>query len=150
MLLVTQVTIAQPPRGGDMPDRKEARERIEAMAVAYITDELALTTAEAQKFWPVFNKMRDQRKQLEREKRSLIKEIEGNYESMSDGKAQEYVNKLKAVEKNISLAGYENSSDEIVAIIGAKRFLKLIKAEEDFRRKMLKEFRKRRDGNRKN
>jgi len=150
MLLITQVTIAQPPRGGDMPDRKQARERIDAMAVAYITDELALTTAEAQKFWPVFNKMREQRKQLERKKRNLIKEIEGDYESMSDSEAQDYVNKLKAVEKNISQAGYENSSDELIAIVGAKRFLKLIKAEEDFRRKMLKEFRKRRDGKRKN
>jgi len=94
--------------------------------------------------------MREQRKQLERKKRNLIKEIEGDYESMSDSEAQDYVNKLKAVEKNISQAGYENSSDELIAIVGAKRFLKLIKAEEDFRRKMLKEFRKRRDGKRKN
>lgn len=148
MLLLAQVTIAQPPRDGE-PDRKEARDRIEAMAVAYITDELSLTTQEAQKFWPIFNEMRKKRMELDRSKRKLIKEMESNFEAMTDAQAQDYVNRLKVIETGISRAGYENRSEDIIAIIGAKRFLKLIKAEEDFRRKMIKEFRKRRDSGRK-
>ncbi|HEX6916081.1 MAG TPA: hypothetical protein VF145_12620 [Chitinophagaceae bacterium] len=39
------ICTAQPPNG----------ERIEAIKTAYITKELNLTSAEAQKFWPVYN-----------------------------------------------------------------------------------------------
>ena len=35
------------------------RKKIQAMEVAYITKELNLSPEEAQKFWPVFNKYRD-------------------------------------------------------------------------------------------
>ena len=37
------------------PDKKEWKEKIKAEKVAYLTDYMDLTSAEAQKFWPVYN-----------------------------------------------------------------------------------------------
>lgn len=44
-----------PPAGGE-PNRGE---RIEALRVAFITERLNLTPAEAQNFWPVYNQYRN-------------------------------------------------------------------------------------------
>jgi hypothetical protein len=46
---------AQEEEAGNMNDQK----KIQAMEVAYITKELNLSPEEAQKFWPVFNKYRE-------------------------------------------------------------------------------------------
>ena len=37
------------------PDKKEWQEKMKAEKVAYLTDYMNLTSAEAQKFWPVYN-----------------------------------------------------------------------------------------------
>lgn len=52
---------AQPPAGGGQ-NPGDQRKRIEAMEVAYMTRELNLSSEDAQKFWPVFNKYREEMK----------------------------------------------------------------------------------------
>lgn len=51
---VTAVTVAQ----GDGPEKDGGR--IEAMKIAYLTKKLNLSTDEAQKFWPIYNKYIDE------------------------------------------------------------------------------------------
>jgi hypothetical protein len=55
---------AQPPAGGAQ-NPGDQRRRIEAMEVAYMTRELNLSSEDAQKFWPVFNKYRDEMKAVQ-------------------------------------------------------------------------------------
>ena len=38
------------------PDKEGKHEKIQALKIAFITQKLELTTEEAQKFWPLFNK----------------------------------------------------------------------------------------------
>ena len=54
-LLAYITTIAQP---GMKDSAGPGVQRLEAMHVAYLTRELALTPEEAQQFWPVYNKYR--------------------------------------------------------------------------------------------
>ena len=35
--------------------KDESRDKIKALKIAYITEQLNLTTEEAQKFWPIYN-----------------------------------------------------------------------------------------------
>jgi hypothetical protein len=51
---VTAVTVAQ----DDGPEKDGGR--IEAMKIAYLTKKLNLSTEEAQKFWPIYNKYIDE------------------------------------------------------------------------------------------
>ena len=42
----------------DLPQQEpKVREKIEAARIAYITDQLALTPEEAEKFWPIYRAM---------------------------------------------------------------------------------------------
>jgi hypothetical protein len=55
-LLILSIAHAQP--GGD------AKMRVESQRIAFITQRLSLTPAEAEKFWPVYNAHRDALKAL--------------------------------------------------------------------------------------
>ena len=66
VLGVTTVTWAQD--NGD--DGKEGGGRVQALYIAYLTRKLNLSTDEAQKFWPIFNKYMDELKNTRRESRA--------------------------------------------------------------------------------
>ncbi|EAS19910.1 conserved hypothetical protein [Flavobacteria bacterium BBFL7] len=143
-VLISTIGMAQGSEGDRDNHRRMNKEKIEALAVAYITEQLELTPDEASKFWPVFNKMREKRHELERKKKALIREMEAKIESLSDSEASKYVSKITDLDNQIHASSYEQNNAEIIKIIGAKRFLKLMKAEMDFRKKMLKEYKERR------
>ncbi|HEX5025001.1 MAG TPA: hypothetical protein VFV68_07000 [Agriterribacter sp.] len=45
-------------KGQGSPDSGNAREKIKMLEIGYLTRQLQLTTEEAEKFWPLFNKYR--------------------------------------------------------------------------------------------
>lgn len=143
-ILVGTLAVAQPPQGNAKEDRNSKKERIHALAVAYITEQLELTPNEAAQFWPVINELRDQRHQLERKKKSLIRKMDDKLETLNDQQAVAYIAQIVEIETQVHQFSYEQNSTKIIKIIGAKRFLKLMKAEADFRRKMLREYKERR------
>ena len=57
-------------------DRDSWRERIRSERVAFITEELSLTPAEAEKFWPVYNEFRDRKAEAQREIRETYKALD--------------------------------------------------------------------------
>lgn len=132
----------------DHQDRKkEMRDRIKALSIAHITKELDLTTKEAEKFWPLYNQVKDERNRLESNKKSLINKLEREFETMSESRALSYVDQMVALDQKIVATNLDYNHEEIIKVIGAKRFLKLKKAELDFRRNMINEYR---DRNRRN
>jgi hypothetical protein len=62
LLLSVLPTIAQP--GPDDPEERGGGERVQAAKVAYITSKLALTTVQAQQFWPLYNEFEAARKKI--------------------------------------------------------------------------------------
>jgi Spy/CpxP family protein refolding chaperone len=125
-------------------DRKnEMRDKIKALAVAHITKELDLNTEEAQQFWPLYNEVKDERDRLEKVKKQLIRKLESEFDDMTEKTASSYVDRMVAIDKRISGTNLIYKHDDIIKVIGAKRFLKLKKAEMDFKRKMIKEYRDR-------
>jgi hypothetical protein len=145
ILLCSFIVNAQGP--DDKQDRKhrskEMRDKIKALSIAHITKELDLTTNEAQKFWPLYNSVKDERDRLEKVKKELIKKMEGEFETMNEKQAVSYVDQMVSLDQKISATNLDYKHDEIIAVIGAKRFLKLKKAELDFRRKMIREYKER-------
>jgi hypothetical protein len=145
MLVIATLAIAQPPRDGkvDEEHRGGMNDKIKALAVAHITEQLNMDSKEAQRFWPVYNKIKGEHKQLEREKRDLLKKLEGAFDNLGEAQAQEYVSQLVKLEEKIYNSSLEARHNELIEILGAKRYLQLKKAEMDFRSKMIKEFKKR-------
>jgi hypothetical protein len=151
ILLTTFCSIGMNAQNSDHPDhqdrKKEMRDRINALSIAHITKELDLTTKEAEKFWPLYNQVKDERNRLERDKKILMNKLEREFKTMSESQAISYVDQMVALDQKIVATNLDYNHEEIIKVIGAKRFLKLKKAELDFRRKMIKEYRDRKRRN---
>ena len=107
------------------------RDKIKALAVAHITKELDLNTEQAQQFWPLYNEVKDERDRLEKVKKQLIRKLESEFDDMTEKTASSYVDRMVAIDKRISGTNLIYKHDDIIKVIGAKRFLKLKKAEMD-------------------
>ena len=121
---------------------KEKKEQIRALKIAFITDELKLTTDEATKFWPLYNNFEEKQRELKQKKiRSYMKRFESSeVEKMSEKEATTLLNQM------------ENSEDEMYQlrkkfvsnlkdVLPPVKIIKLKKVEEDFNRKLLKQYR---------
>jgi hypothetical protein len=138
LLFLSAHAIAQP--GGE-----RARERIKTLQVAYFTEQLDLTSEEAQEFWPIYNELAEERQNSERQKRQLIRNIDTDFDNLTEQEAKKHISTLQSIE--VMQANLDATySSQIVDIIGAKRYLLLKKAEQDFKKKMLEEFQKRKRG----
>lgn len=135
-LLISALTFAQ---GGKF------RDQIKASKVAFITNELNLTTTEAEKFWPLYNTFDDKQREIKKER------IKGYRNRLDDSE-----DKLTEKEAAAALAQMEKTEDELhqlrkkfiadlKAILPATKILKLKKADEDFNRKLLKQYKNKRD-----
>lgn len=120
----------------------QLRERMEAMKVAFFTQELSLTTEEAQAFWPVYNEFSDA---LARHKRSVNQKQQqmrqafmGSDDQRVEELLDEYI-ELQRGEYDISKK-YHAKFKEILPI---RKVARLYKAEKDFRARILQEIQKR-------
>jgi Spy/CpxP family protein refolding chaperone len=127
-------------------DFKEKREKIKALKVAYITDELSLTTGEAQKFWPIYNTYDDKQFNLRHQKmRSIVNKFEdGGLDKLTDKEATALVNQMEAIDEELYLIKKKFVND-LQTVISAKKIIKLKKTEDNFNRKLLKQFRGKRE-----
>jgi len=126
------------------------RERIKAYKTAYITQELDLSSKEAEEFWPVYN---DYEKNLfslrvlkVRKERDRIKN-QGGFEELSDKEAIEALDNMIQNEKEI-IKIKEKLYKDLSDVLSPVKILKLHKAEMDFNKKLLSQYKKNRGQNR--
>ena len=138
-LLMTSISFAQGFR-----DKKE---KVKALKVAYITEQLDLTTEEAQKFWPIYNTFDDKQAELRHEKmRAILDRFEpGSVEKLSEKDASTLLTQMETIEENLFTLRKKFIKD-LQGVISAKKIIKLKKAEEDFNRHLLKQMREKRKG----
>lgn len=121
---------------------KQKREQIKSLKVAFITSELDLTPEESAKFWPLYNEYDAKQNTIRRTK------MKSNLDRM---KSESFGN-LSEKDASILLTQIENSEDELhqlrkkfisnlKSVIPTIKILKLRKAEEDFNRKLLQQYR---------
>jgi Spy/CpxP family protein refolding chaperone len=121
---------------------KQKKEQIKSLKVAFITSELDLTPEESAKFWPIYNDYDAKQNTIRRTK------MKSNLDQM---KSESFGN-LSEKDAAILLTQIENSEDELhqlrkkfisnlKSVIPTIKILKLRKAEEDFNRKLLQQYR---------
>jgi Spy/CpxP family protein refolding chaperone len=121
---------------------KEKKEQIRALKIAFITDELKLTTDEATKFWPLYNNFEEKQRELKQQKiRSYMKRFEsGEVEKMSDKEATNFLNQMENTEDEMYQLRKKFVSN-LKDILPPIKIIKLKKVEEDFNRKLLQQYR---------
>ena len=138
-LLVTSLSFSQ--------GFKEKREKVKALKVAYITEQLELTTDEAQKFWPIYNAFDEKQSELRHEKmRAILDRFKpGDVEKLSEKDASNSLAQMEKIEEDLFNLKKKFIKD-LQGVISAKKIIKLKKAEEDFNRELLKQMREKRRG----
>lgn len=140
LLGAATITCAQPSQG---KNPQEKRERIEAMKIGFITEKLSLTTEEAQIFWPVYIEFQSEMHVIKKDRRESFKKSRENFDSLSDKDIEKFVDQ-QVVFKQMELDVDRKYLAEFKQVLPMKKVAQLYKAEEDFKRQLLKAAQERR------
>lgn len=120
---------------------KEREERIKTLKIAFITERLAFTESEAQKFWPIYNAFEEENNKLRRD--SYNKSKVEDFDSMTETDAKSLLDEMSSIEnKRHKLR--EKFMKDLLAVLPAKKVILLKTTEDEFNKKMFEEFKKRR------
>ena len=129
-------TAAQAQKRGD-------EEQIKALKIAFFTERLNLNSEEAAVFWPLYNEHQAQKEALRKEQRESLDAQFEKLDAVTESEARKTLDRyleLEEREEEIDKAFFQKISREFSAV----RTLELFRAERDFRRRLLQEYRKRR------
>ena len=120
---------------------KEKREQIKAMKISFLTSELDLTPSEAEKFWPLYNTYDDKQFELRHIKmKGIFKRMQNNeLDKLSEKDATALLNQIEDNEEDL----FNLRRKFIISLKGvlpSVKIIKLKKAEEDFGRKLLQQY----------
>ena len=137
LMLLPIATIAQ--------DRKD---KIETMHIAYLSQKLDLTSAEAEKFWPIYNEYKADQDKLRQQRMDNVQAVKkaGGVDNMSDAEVQ----KLITDETDLETSQLELRKEYITKFqqaIPIRKVAKFFIAEDEFKRYLLNQLRKRREQN---
>lgn len=135
MFLFTGFTSFSQDEDEEMDSTRQGK--VQQLKIAYITKELNLTAAEAEKFWPIYNEMDAKIVANRKEKRKLVKEMKENQETLKDEDFKKKINALLDYEAKETTIKKEYI-EKIAVIIGYKKSAKLINLEQQFKRELLK------------
>ncbi|CAM3278960.1 Sensor of ECF-type sigma factor [Flavobacterium longum] len=139
ILLLVTISVSTYAQPGKF---RQKMEQVKSLKVAFITSELNLTSEESAKFWPVYNAFEEKQRDLRKQKINDYVDRRDNAE----------VDKLTDKEANAILAQMEDNEEQLYqlrkkfiaslkGILPASKIIKLKKAEEDFNRKLLQQYR---------
>ncbi|MGJ8593437.1 MAG: sensor of ECF-type sigma factor [Aquaticitalea sp.] len=117
----------------------DRRERIKALKVAYLTEQLDLSKSEAEKFWPIYNAYENEeamQRRLGKEKRKAISN------NITESEAKSVLNDLIAYETERQKLKVD-FIESLIKILPAKKIIKMKIAEDEFNKKMFEEYKKR-------
>lgn len=136
-LLIAILTFTLTGLSAQEKGKNDWQDRWKAEKIAYITDAVNLTSEEAEKFWPVYNK-------CESEKKNSFKAVMDAYKALEDAiNAGKSENELKLLlDKYIDSQEFGKEIErkyvaEYRKILSDKKIAKLYIAEESFRRQQI-------------
>ena len=135
LLTTSSLAFAQRP-GGNPP----GGERIRAMKVGMITNELKLTESQAEKFWPIYNNYSDEKNEIHHQIRRLTKRPDENLSNSEIIKRQDKILELQQEELNVT----KKYRDNFLRVISAQQYSSLMAAERKFNQMLLDQLKERR------
>jgi len=118
-------------------------DKIKSLKIAFITERLSLTSEEAAVFWPVYNEHEAAIEKIRRRERTEIRNRLQNFQNISDQQIQSLMDEFLALQEernNRNIAFLKKMTN----LISARKTFLLIKAEDDFKKRLLQQIQKRR------
>ena len=148
VIVICTTSLTSFAQDGPLRERfKQKKEQVKSLKVAFITNELDLTPDEAAKFWPLYNAFEDRQQEIRKQK----------MKAFLDRKDDDSIDKLSEKEAATILSQMESTEDELYqlkkkfianlkGVLPATKILKLKKAEEEFSKKLLQQYRDKKIG----
>ena len=133
LLLGTFMLQAQP----DMPPDND---KIKALRVAFLTQELDLSPEQAQVFWPVYNEFHKELRGLKEERKNILMGIDE--QELSEGELEKRIQRGFDLEEEIVALRIEYH-EKFKSILSLQKIADLYAAELHFQRRVLEELHKR-------
>ncbi|WP_274475718.1 Spy/CpxP family protein refolding chaperone [Mangrovimonas aestuarii] len=128
-LLITATSFAQ-----------SKKDRINSLKVAFITERLDLSEKEAQQFWPIYNAFKEQNNQLREQMHEKRKTVD--VDALTEAEAEALLSEMEAME-NKKRTLHSNLVKDLKKVLPSKKIVLLFKAEDEFKRKMFEEYKRR-------
>ena len=139
LLLITAMILAftWSAQGQEKGKRNDWQDRIKAEKIAYLTDAMDLTSAEAEKFWPVYNRAEAETRACWKLVMEAYRALEASIESGKDDKEiKDLLDKyLDAREKGDGIE--RKYTTEYRKILSNDKIARLYIGEENFRRQQI-------------
>ncbi|SHF73018.1 hypothetical protein SAMN05444396_101102 [Flavobacterium segetis] len=121
---------------------KDKKEQIRSLKVAFFTTELDFTTNEAEKFWPLYNTFDDNQFELRHNKMKAFSRRmnDGSLDKITEKEATYFLSQIEDTEEELFLLR-KKFMQNVKSVLPAVKIVKLKKAEEDFNRKLLQQYR---------
>lgn len=136
LLSTSAFVFGQGPGKGDHFDF----DKFKADKIAFITEAINLTPAEAQKFWPVYNEYEKKKWAMMSERHNLENSLKDKIQPMSDKEYIELSKKLASFPKMDGELNLEYN-DKFLKILSPEKVVKLYIAEVNFRGSLLRKYR---------
>lgn len=113
------------------------RERLQAMKIAYLTQKLDLAPKEAEVFWPIYNELDKQMREVKQEQKLNMRTTRKNFETMSDMELEQAVLKgLDLEQRQVDLK--REYTDRFKKALPIRKVVLLHGAEQGFRKELLR------------
>lgn len=142
LMLALAFTPALAQEDDDLPAAQDpdAKRKIQAARVAYITDQLALTPEEAEKFWPIYREFSEKRKNLRSQLRDNRQNAEPGKSAPENDEAL-VARQLEIKQQELNLE--KDYSARLLKVISAQKLRTLPDAERRFRQMVLEQIQRR-------
>lgn len=111
-------------------------ERVQALKVAYITKALDLTSAEAEKFWPIYNEYQDKREVVRKQLQADYKIIREQADKLSPEELIRLGDEAVALKaKDAELVS--EMHEKLKKVLPPKKLAQLYVAEDDFKKVLI-------------
>ncbi|WP_439130518.1 sensor of ECF-type sigma factor [Polaribacter sp.] len=120
---------------------KESWEKIKALKIAYLTEQLNLTSTEAEKFWPVYNAYNKEQHSIRGNYRSTLRKTikKEDVDNITEEDAKKLIDLKLQTDKQL-FASQQKFTEKIVHVISYKKIIKLQIAEMEFGRKLMRRY----------
>jgi hypothetical protein len=113
-------------------------EKLNSYKIGFFTKKLNLTSAEAEKFWPVYNEYQKQKNQIQQERISLIRNFNQNESNLIDSQMTEIGDKLVSsiVQESTLAVSFHKKLKEVLP---PEKVIRFYQAENQFKAQLLNE-----------
>ncbi len=115
------------------PSKSDRHEKIRALHIAFITNELDLTPEQSEKFWPVYNQYQKERREI---RHKFFKDYRDANPSSDPKLAKAYIeDNIEYQEEELAIK--KEYKDKLLKAITAQQLATLYKSEEKFKKMLL-------------